>query len=102
MSTAAVPQVSISQSPTVTVDVGDTLVLTCAATGRPPLQARWKRDGLSLGANGFEFTKVVTRSDVGEYICQVVNSEGMNQTSVDVIVRCKCIMGVWPGLVGRV
>jgi len=78
--------VSITSSP-VLLQVGDSVNLTCIATGGPRLEFAWRRDGMDI-VNGMMGVGTITHTimsannnDLGNYTCHAsIDSEGVEYT----------------------
>ena len=72
-----------------TVDNGDTLTLTCSASGGPNNTFRWFKDGvfLSQRTNGILNIGSVAATDGGLYECVVNNTAGDSSANITIYGR---------------
>ena len=100
----AVPVIDTPSSSTVTVNVGDSLTLSCTSQGSPPDTFTWRKDNGPTVLQSTSITAVdhtstsavfradysidsVTTSDSGTYTCTVTNPIGSD--SATITVACK-------------
>jgi len=79
-----------------TVPEGDSLTVSCNASGIPPPMVSWvKVGGGNISANGSElmFTNI-NRSEAGEYRCEASNECGNVSETVTIEVQCECQLTV--------
>ena len=102
------PVIDTSYLSTVTVNVGDTLTLSCTSRGSPPDTFTWRKDNdptvvqsTSITAVDYTSTSAVfradysidsiTTSDRGTYTCTVTNPIGSDSTTITVKVIGKLL-----------
>ncbi|XP_064644681.1 basement membrane-specific heparan sulfate proteoglycan core protein-like [Lineus longissimus] len=74
------------------LNVGETLSITCraSASGGTPTSFEVYHDGTllsSTGTRGEIYTKVMTISDGGDYMCKAINADGAAETNDTLIVK---------------
>ncbi|KAK9500538.1 hypothetical protein O3M35_001785 [Rhynocoris fuscipes] len=96
----APPEISIRpEGPTISLIIGDHLLLNCTATGVPPPSVNWITDDIAgvniprwtsdVGASlSYQVKEImsVSREDEGTYTCVASNSAGSREKAVHVIV----------------
>ena len=84
----------IDQSPSSAVVVeGENVTLYCNATGKPPPNITWTKDGSTTVLSQGEMYNLVNiqRQTAGGYICTAWNGVGQpNNATATVTVHCKC------------
>ena len=75
----------------VLLDEGDTLEITCTASGNPKPSITWRRSegAIVLGRTGKLTKNNVKPGDSGNYECVAKNEVGLSRTKVLVMVRSK-------------
>ncbi|XP_008299731.1 secreted immunoglobulin domain 4 [Stegastes partitus] len=88
------PKVQVTPAGPLRVRIGEAVSVDCQATGRPRPTLSWKRQGSTLQLVTTETNDVntikwpaVRPEDSGVYICQAVNSEGITEVKVDIVVE---------------
>ncbi|KAF6723857.1 Basement membrane-specific heparan sulfate proteoglycan core protein [Oryzias melastigma] len=88
------PKLRLTPAGPLLVRVGDTVSVQCRATGRPRPKLTWKRQDSTLQLFTTETNDVNTiqwpairPEDLGVYICQAENSEGVSEAKVEVFVE---------------
>ena len=93
---------------TMTINVGDPLMLSCTSQGSPPDTFTWRKDNdptvpLSTSITAVDHTSTsavfhanysinnVTTSDSGTYTCTVTNPIGSNSATITVVVTSKLL-----------
>ncbi|XP_065349472.1 basement membrane-specific heparan sulfate proteoglycan core protein isoform X5 [Cloeon dipterum] len=95
------PQASINPR-VLEVPEGQLAELRCAASGSPPPSVRWTMtNSRPLSSNAVvdgEILRIpsVSRSDAGEYVCTVINSEGTDTVSAVIYVRDRVVQPTSP------
>ncbi|CAB3365823.1 Hypothetical predicted protein [Cloeon dipterum] len=95
------PQASINPR-VLEVPEGQLAELRCAASGSPPPSVRWTMtNSRPLSSNAIvdgEILRIpsVSRSDAGEYVCTVTNSEGTDTVSAVIYVRDRVVQPTSP------
>ena len=71
-----------------TVENGDTLILTCTASGGPDNTFRWSKDGgdIAESTNGI-LNITVAATDGGVYECVVNNTAGYSSANITIYGR---------------
>ena len=97
----AAPMIDTPLSPNVTVNIGDSLTLSCTSRGSPPDTFTWRKDNgpvlqstttpVTHNDNSAVFhanysIDSVTTSDSGTYTCTVTNPIGSDSTTITVSV----------------
>ena len=103
----AAPVINPMPPNTMTVNVGDPLMLSCTSQGSPPDTFTWRKDGGSVlnstttqvtyNDNSAVFRATysnasVTRSGSGTYTCTVTNPIGSDSATITVVVPGKLLM----------
>ena len=106
----AAPMIDTPSSSTVTVNVGDTLILSCTSRRSPPDTFTWRKDSgpvlqsittpVTYNANSAVFRAdysidSVTTSDSRTYTCTVTNPIGSDSTTITVVVIGKLLCNLW-------
>ena len=101
------PMINPMPPNTMTVNVGDPLMLSCTSRGSPPDTFTWRKDNgpvlqstttpVTYNANSAEFRATysiasVTTSDSGTYTCNVTNPIGSNSATITVVVPGKLLI----------
>ena len=104
----AAPMIDPMPPSTMTINVGDPLMLSCTSQGSPPDTFTWRKDNdptvpLSTSITAVDHTSTsamfradysinnVTTSDSGTYTCTVTNPIGSNSATITVIVIGKLL-----------
>ena len=104
----AAPMIDPMPPSTMTINVGDPLMLSCTSQGSPPDTFTWRKDNdptvpLSTSINAVDHTNTsavfranysinsVTTSDSGTYTCNVTNPIGSNSATITVVVTSKLL-----------
>lgn len=93
--------VDMKTSSDTSVDIGEELILTCGAIGRPTPRIKWTRlagadlpdGGKELWANNLRISQIEP-TDRGKYICRASNEAGEDERIVSVLVRFPPIIEV--------
>ena len=81
------PPEIIFLSPNTTVNEGESVTLTCNATGPPPANITWSKNNEDVT---FPLNNI-TREDAGSYQCEADNGVGKPATAgTSITVQCKC------------
>ena len=85
----AVAPVITSQPQSQTKTAGQSVTFTVTATGTPPLNYQWKKNGNAVGGNSSSFTiSRISASDAGNYTVTVSNAAGRaTSNTASLIVR---------------
>ena len=104
----AAPMIDPMPPSTMTINVGDPLMLSCTSQGSPPDTFTWRKDNdptvpLSTSITAVDHTSTsavfranysinsVTTSDSGTYTCNVTNPIGSNSATITVVVTSKLL-----------
>ena len=104
----AAPMIDPMPPSTMTINVGDPLMLSCTSQGSPPDTFTWRKDNdptvpLSTSITAVDHTSTsavfhanyssnnVTTSDSGTYTCTVTNPIGSNSATITVVVTSKLL-----------
>ncbi|XP_042210777.1 hemicentin-2-like isoform X5 [Homarus americanus] len=73
---------------------GKTVTLTCRVSGQPPPTVHWNKDGVLLSSSRLQVNRdgdliirSVTASDAGRFHCQAVNTHGVMESSILLLVE---------------
>ena len=98
------PMIDTLSSSTITVNVGDTLALSCTSRRSPPDRFTWRKDNgpvlesttteVTYSANSAVFRSdysknMATTSDSGTYTCTITNPIGSHSATITVIINSK-------------
>ena len=84
------PRFPVSPAP-VFVLKGHTAYLECKPESNPPPVITWLRDGQNLAGSGHQYiVNNVQPADEGSYTCNVKNSRGSTQGTVQLSIGSKC------------
>ena len=73
------------------VTEGDSVTLSCNASGTPPLMVSWIKVGNHTRTNQNELVLAnINRNETGEYRCEASNECGNASETVTIEVQCKC------------
>lgn len=72
-----------------TVLEGNDVQLVCIASGNPPPDIMWRRNGNIRGVGSTLMIKGVTKSDGGKYTVLANNSLGYQTMEIFMIVQCE-------------
>ncbi|XP_071168481.1 uncharacterized protein [Mytilus edulis] len=90
------PKIVVKPKSKIEVNTGLIFLLTCQATGSPAPRVQWYKDGTQIPVtnnriqtlpSGDLLVTLAKKSDTGLYSCEVINTEGMDMASSQVIVR---------------
>uniref|UniRef100_H2MJH9 Ig-like domain-containing protein n=1 Tax=Oryzias latipes TaxID=8090 RepID=H2MJH9_ORYLA len=88
------PKLRLTPAGPLLVRVGDAVSVQCRATGRPRPKLTWRRQGSTLQLFTTDTDDVNTiqwpairSEDLGVYVCQAENSEGVSEAKIEVIVE---------------
>ncbi len=99
LSFSVAPNITDLFSNNETFSDGDTLILTCVASGAPPPQVQWQKDDINI--TGGEETNLerkpmfnlqrngVGGADAGTYHCIVFNKAGIMSREINVEIESK-------------
>ena len=74
---------------------GSPVTITCAASGKPPPDVVWIRNGvLKKSVKQVAFLKFdnINRTDAGQYTCQASNLMEVTSINTTILVHCKYIL----------
>ncbi|CAN9510080.1 unnamed protein product [Ophioblennius macclurei] len=88
------PKVQLTPAGPLRVRMGESVSVGCQASGRPRPKMSWKRQGSTLQLVTTETDDInsvqwpaIRPEDSGVYICQAVNTEGVTEVKVGIIVE---------------
>ena len=104
----AAPMIDSMPPSTMTINVGDPLMLSCTSQGSPPDTFTWRKDNdptvpLSTSVTAVDHTSTsavfranysidsITTRDSGTYTCTVTNPIGSNSATITVVVTGKLL-----------
>ena len=101
-----IPMIDTPSPSTVTVNVGDTLTLSCTSRRSPPDRFTWRKDNgpvlqsttteVAYNANSAvfrsDYSKMATTGDNGTYTCTVTNPIGSHSATITVVVISKLLL----------